>query len=160
MARRKLQPIHSTTNGIPPVIRALRREVPVNIDGTVYNICFDFNTLCELEMTLGVEQVRAIYRDMREGKQPPFAYTRASLHACLKHAGAPYSLEEVGQFIHVGSLRAINEALAAAQASSMSEPSEPAEEEEENPTKASAAGSTPGPSPSLSSASPTSSSAG
>jgi len=135
MARRKLQPIHAAANGIPPVIRALRREVALNIDGTVYNICFDFNALCELETTLGVEQVRAIYRDMGEGKQPPFAYTRASLYACLKHAGAPYSLEEVGQFIHVGSLRAINEALAAAQSASMSEP---AEEEEENPTKAAA----------------------
>jgi hypothetical protein len=135
MARRKLQPIHNgSSNSIPPVIRALRREVAINIDGTVYNICFDYNVLCELETTLGVERLREIYREISERKPMPFAYTRACLHACLKHAGAPYSLEEVGQFIHVGSLRAINEALAAAQASSLSEPAE----EEENPTKAAA----------------------
>ena len=136
MARRKLQPIHGSTNGIPPVIRALRREVAINIDGQVYNICFDYNVLCELETTLGEDRIRQIYQEISQGKQPPFSYTRACLYACLKHAGAPYSLEEVGQFIHVNSLRAINEALAAAQASSLSDPGE---EEEENPTIAAAA---------------------
>jgi hypothetical protein len=136
MARRKLQPIHGATNGIPPVIRALRREVAINIDGTVYNICFDYNVLCELETLLGTDQIRDIYKQMGEGKLPPFAYTRACLYACLKHAGAAYTLEEVGSFMHYGSLAAINAALFAAQRASLSDD---AAEEEENPTIAAAA---------------------
>jgi len=135
MSRRKLQPIHAAANGIPPVIRALRREVALNIDGTVYNICFDYNVLCELETLLGTEQIRDIYKQMGEGKLPPLAYTRACLFACLKHAGAPYTLEEVGSFMHYASLAAINQALKAAQRASLADDSE----EEENPTIAAAA---------------------
>ena len=133
-ARRKLQPITAGTNGIPPVIRALRREVSINIDGTVYNICFDYNVLCELETLLGADQIRDIYRQMGEGKLPPFTYTRACLYACLKHAGAAYTLEEVGSFMHYGSLEAINAAIFAAQRASLAGDAE----EEENPTIAAA----------------------
>src|SRR3954465_9560746 len=105
MARRKIQSIVSA-NGVPPIIRALRQGVDINIDGKVWSIVFDFNVMVELQNRFTVDGLAQIHKDVREMK-PHFEYTRAAFYYCLKYAGAPYDETTVGTFINAKTLPVI-----------------------------------------------------
>lgn len=106
----------------------LIQKVQVHLDGKDWQLVITHNTLIECEELTGLNSLTGEVNILR----PSAKLVRALLYLSLQHAGAKYTLEQVGLMINPQNIVAIQEGLLAAWAASMPE----AEEEKENPTPA------------------------
>src|SRR5882672_4370995 len=103
-------------------------KVVVQLDGKEWRLVVTHNTLIDAEELTGLNSLTGEVNLLR----PSAKLMRGMLYLCLRHAGAKYTLEQVGLMINPQNVVAIQEALLAAWAASMPKP----EEENENPTAA------------------------
>jgi hypothetical protein len=106
----------------------LIQKVVVRLDGKDWRLVITHNTLIECEDLTGLNLLTGEVNIIR----PSAKLVRALLYLSLKHAGAEYSLEKVGELITPQNIVAVQEGLLSAWAASMPDP----KEEDENPTPA------------------------
>lgn len=106
----------------------LIQKVQVHLDGKDWRLVITHNTLIECEDLTGLNLLTGEVNIIR----PSAKLVRALLYLSLKHAGAKYTLDQVGELITPQNIVAVQEGLLAAWAASMPDP----EEEKENPTTA------------------------
>ena len=106
----------------------LIRKVEIRLDGKDWPIVITHNTLIECEDLTGLNSLTGEVNLVR----PSAKLVRALLYVALKHAGAKYTLEQVGLLITSENIVTVQEGLLNAWAASMPDP-EPAD-----PTKAAA----------------------
>lgn len=105
----------------------LIQKVQMRLDGKDWPLVVTHNVLIECEELTGLNMLTGEANLLR----PSAKLVRALLYLCLQRAGAPYTLEQVGDLITPQNLVLIQEGLLKAWAASMPEP-----EEGEGPTKA------------------------
>jgi hypothetical protein len=105
----------------------LVKKVQVHLDGKDWPIVVTHNVLIECEELTGLNLLTGDANLLR----PSAKLVRALLYVCLQRAGAPYTLDEVGDLITPMNLAMVQEGLLNAWAASMPEPAE-----EERPMKA------------------------
>jgi hypothetical protein len=93
----------------------LTKKVEVKVGGETFSIIITHNTLIECEQLTGLNLLAGEANILK----PSFTLMRALLYVALKHAGAHYTIEQVGELIHPQNLLAIQEALITAWAASM-----------------------------------------
>jgi hypothetical protein len=106
----------------------LIKRVQIKIDGKDWPIVITHNTLIECEDFTGLNLLTGDANIAR----PSARTIRALLYLCLKHAGAEYTLEEVGLLITPDNLVKVQQGLISAWEASMPDP----KAESENPTEA------------------------
>jgi len=106
----------------------LIQKVQIRLDDKDWRLVITHNTLIECEDLTGLNLLTGEVNIIR----PSAKLVRALLYLSLKHAGAKYSLEQVGELINPQNIVTVQEGLLAAWAASMPEP----EAEKENPTEA------------------------
>lgn len=106
----------------------LIQKVEILLDGKNWPIVITHNTLIECEDLTGLNLLTGEANLLR----PSAKLVRALLFLSLQHAGAKYTLQEVGELIGPQNIVRVQEALLTAWAASMP----PAEAETENPTQA------------------------
>jgi hypothetical protein len=103
-------------------------KVQIHLDGKDWQLVITHNTLIECEELTGLNVLMGEVNILR----PSAKLLRALLFLSLQHAGAKYTLEQVGLMIHPQNIVTLQEGLLAAWQASMPEK----EEEAENPTPA------------------------
>lgn len=106
----------------------LIQKVVITLDGKEWRLAITHNTLIECEDLTGLNLLTGEVNILR----PSAKLVRALLYLSLKHAGAKYSLDQVGELITPQNIVAVQEGLLAAWAASMPDP----KEEKGNPTTA------------------------
>ncbi len=106
----------------------LTRKVQIEMDGKSWPLFINHNVLIDCEELTGLNLLAGEANLLR----PSAKLVRGLLFLCLKRAGAPYSLEQVGEMIHPQNIVVVQEALLNAWAASMPE----REPETEDPTAA------------------------
>lgn len=102
------------------IAEKLTGKVIVNLDGKEWPIVVTHNLLIETEELTGLNTLTGEANMVR----PSAKLVRAILFLALKHAGAKYSLEQVGDLITPQNLVPVQEAILTAWAASMPEPEE------------------------------------
>lgn len=106
----------------------LIKKVQIKLDGQDWRLVITHNTLIECEDLTGLNLLTGDANLMR----PSAKLVRALLYLALKHAGAKYTLDEVGLMITPDNIVTVQEGLLNAWAASMPDP----KAESENPTTA------------------------
>jgi hypothetical protein len=108
----------------PPTDKLIQKVV-IRLDGKDWRLVITHNTLIECEDLTGLNLLTGEVNIIR----PSAKLVRGLLYLSLKHAGAKYTLEEVGKLITPQNIVAVQEGLLSAWAASMPDP----KEESENP---------------------------
>src|SRR2546430_13397757 len=93
----------------------LIQKVVLPLDGKEWRSVITHNTLIDCEELTGLNSLTGEVNILR----PSAKLVRALLYLSLKHAGAKYTLEQVGLMINPQNIVAIQEGLLAAWAASM-----------------------------------------
>lgn len=106
----------------------LIQKVQVRLDGKDWRLVITHNTLIECEDLTGLNLLTGEVNILR----PSAKLVRGLLYLALKHAGAKYTLEQVGLMITPENIVNVQEGLLSAWQASMPD----AKEEDENPPPA------------------------